>query len=158
MKFLIMALSALSLVQTALATEVIVTLSDAFADELAETYGEREGAVLKQEVLEDIDRAFSRKGVAPTRVEITIVKARPNRPTRAQSRANPSLDIFRSVSLGGMNLEGVAYDADGARLAEQTYGWFENNIYNASAAGTWSDAKRASRRFARKFADTLAAH
>lgn len=156
MKNLLLAFSALGLCQIAGAAEVVVSIGDKFAEELVETYGEREGAVLKAEVIEDIDRAFARKGVDAARVEVTINKARPNRPTLEQARDTPGLDVFRSISLGGMDLTGTAYDANGLVLAEQQYDWFENDIRHVSPAGTWTDAKRASSRFARRFADQLA--
>ena len=158
MKTLLLTLSALALSQAVAATEVTVNLSEDFAEDLAETYGEREGDVLRAEIIEDLDYAFAKQGVEPARVEVTINRARPNRPTMEQARAKPGLDMHRSISLGGMDLTGTAYDAAGNIIATQQYDWFETDIRQAFPAGTWSDAKRASHRFAKRLATEVSAN
>lgn len=155
MKTIFAAIGALAILPTAAATEVAVTYSDDFADELSENFGEREGETLTEDIIEDLDRAFNKAGVAPARVDVVIVNAKPNRPTFQQLSDRPGLDPIRSISLGGMTLEGTAYDADGNVLATQEYGWFENSIQDVIGSGTWTDANRASRRFAKKFAEQL---
>ncbi len=155
MKTIFAAIGALAILPTAAATEVAVTFSDDFAEELSDNYGEREGETLSEEIIEDLDRAFEKAGVSPARVDIVIVDAKPNRPTFDQLSSRPGLDAFRSISLGGMELTGTAYDADGNVLAVQEYEWFENDIRDVIGAATWSDANRASRRFAKKFANKL---
>lgn len=155
MKTIFAAIGALAILPTAAATEVAVTYSDDFAEELADNYGEREGEALTEDIIDDIDHAFSRAGVSPARVDIVIVNAKPNRPTLEQLSAKPGLDAFRSISLGGMELTGTAYDADGNVLATQEYGWFENNIRDVVGSATWTDANRASRKFAKKLANQL---
>lgn len=155
MKTIFAAIGALAILPTAAATEVAVTYSDDFAEELSDNYGEREGESLIEEIVEDLDRAFSKAGVDPARVDVTIVDAKPNRPTFEQMSARPGLDGFRSISLGGMELVGTAYDADGNVLATQEYGWFENNLRNVVGSGVWTDANRASNRFAKKMAEQL---
>jgi len=150
--FSLLALTGPGLGQLAQATEIEVFLSKSFETQLDEEYGVREGEVLRKEIIKDLDRAMSRVGAKPARIEVTIVNAKPNRPTIEQTRARPGLDIFRSVSLGGMDLSGIAYDAEGNILAEQTYDWFQHDLRFAGPAGTWSDAKRASDRFARRLA------
>lgn len=155
MKTIFAAIGALAILPTAAATEVAVTYSDDFAEELADNYGEREGETLTEDIIDDLDHAFSRAGVAPARVDVVIVNAKPNRPTLEQLSDRPGLDAFRSISLGGMELTGTAYDADGNVLATQEYEWFENNIRDAVGSATWTDANRASRRFAKKLANQL---
>ncbi len=155
MKTIFAAIGALAILQTAAATEVAVTYSDDFADELADNYGEREGETLTEEIIEDLNRAFRKAGVNPARVDVTIVNAKPNRPTMEQLTQRPGLDAFRSISLGGMELVGTAYDADGNIIATQEYGWFENDLRDVVGSGTWTDAKRSSRRFATKLANQL---
>ena len=155
MKTIFAAIGALAILPTAVATEVAVTYSDDFAEELSDTLGEREGETLTEEIIEDLDRAFDKAGVAPARVDVVILNAKPNRPTFQQLSDRPGLDALRSISLGGMELEGIAYDADGNVLAKQEYGWFENDIRDVIGSGTWTDANRASRRFAKKFASQL---
>lgn len=157
MKTLIAAFGALALLPVAAATEVAVSYSDEFAEELAENYGEREGERLTQDITEDLSLAFNKAGVNPARVEVTIINAKPNRPTFDQLGATPGLDGFRSISIGGMELTGTAYDGDGNVLATQDYEWFENNIQDVIGSSVWTDANRASRRFAKKLADQLSA-
>lgn len=155
MKTLLIAISALALLPVAAATEVNVDYSEDFAEELTENYGEREGDVLTEEIIEDLDKAFSKAGVSPARVDVTIVDAKPNRPTRQQTSDRPGLDMFHSRSIGGMKLVATAYDAEGNVLGSHEYGWFETDIRDTIASSTWSDARRASDRFARKFAKKL---
>lgn len=155
MKTIFAAIGTLAILQTAAATEIAVTYSDDFAEELTDNYGEREGEKLTEDILEDLERAFDKAGVDPAKVDITIVNAKPNRPTFEQLSNEPGLDSFRSISIGGMKLEGTVYDADGNIVATQEYGWFENNIRDAVGSSTWTDANRASRRFATKLAKQL---
>lgn len=157
MKTLIAALGALALLPAAAATEVTVSYSDDFAEELADNYGEREGERLTEDITDDLSHAFKKAGVNPARVEVTIVDAKPNRPTFDQLGARPGLDGLRSISIGGMELTGTAYDADGNVLATQEYEWFETNIRDVIGSAVWSDANRASRRFAKKLTDQLSA-
>ena len=155
MKTLIAAIGALTILPIAAATEVAVAFSDDFAEELADNYGEREGEELTEDIIDDLERAFERAGVSAAKVDVTIVNAKPNRPTFQQMRDEPGLDPFRSISIGGMKLIGTAYDADGNELASQEYGWFENDIRDVVGSGVWTDANRASRRFAKKLASQL---
>lgn len=155
MKTIFAAIGALAILPTAAATEVAVTFSDEFAEELAETYGEREGERLQEDVIEDLDRAFAKAGVSPARVDVTIVDAKPNRPTFEQLSDRPGLDSVRSISIGGMELTGTAYDAEGNVVATQEYEWFESDIRQVFGRAVWGDANRASRRFATRLADQL---
>ncbi len=156
MRTLITAIAALALLPVALAAEVTVSFSEDFTEELLDNYGEREGAVLSEEIAEDLNRAFGKAGIDPARVEVTILDAKPNRPTFGQLRKRPGLDMFHSRSIGGMKLQATAYDAAGSELGSREYGWFETDIRQVIASGTWTDARRASSRFARKFAKDLA--
>lgn len=155
MKTILTAIGALALLPVAAATEVSVSFSEDFAEELADNYGEREGERLTEDIVDDLTKAFERAGVDPAKVDITIVNAKPNRPTFQQMRDKPGLDPFRSISLGGMKLEGTVYDDAGNILATEEYGWFENNIRDVLGNAVWSDANRASRRFAKKLATQL---
>jgi len=155
MKTAIAAIAALALLPIAAAAEVNVSYSEDFTEELADNYGDREGPILAKEITEDLDRAFAKAGIDPARVDVTIIDAKPNRPTFDQLRHTPGLDMHRSRSIGGMKLQATAYDADGNVLGSKEYGWFENDIRQVIGAATWTDAKRASDRFARKFAKDL---
>ncbi|MFN3213512.1 MAG: hypothetical protein ACE37M_10430 [Henriciella sp.] len=155
MKTFFAAIGTLAILQTAAATEIAVTYSEDFAEELADNYGEREGEKLTEDILQDLEKAFEKAGVDPAKVDVEIVDAKPNRPTFEQLSNEPGLDAFRSISIGGMELVGTAYDADGNVLATQEYEWFENNIRDVVGSATWTDANRASRRFANKLAKQL---
>ena len=155
MKTIVAAIGTLAILQTAAATEIAVTYSEDFAEELADNYGEREGEKLTEDILKDLEHAFEKAGVDPAKVDVEIVDAKPNRPTFEQISNEPGLDAFRSISIGGMELVGTAYDADGNVLATQEYEWFENNIRDVVGSSTWTDANRASRRFASRLAKQL---
>ena len=135
------------------ATTIEVTYSEDFAEMLEDEYGVREGEMLSKEIVEDIEEAFTKRGVEAVRVTVIIEDAKPNRPTFEQLSARPGLDPIRSVSLGGMDLSGTVFDAEGEVVAEVQYDWFENDIRNARAVSTWWDARRASDRFARRLAE-----
>lgn len=155
LKSLIYGIAALALLPVAAAAEVNVTYSDDFAEELTDNYGEKEGVYLTMEIQEDLTAAFAKTGVNPIRVDVVIIDAKLNRPTFEQMSSRPGLDPFRSRSIGGMELQATAYDADGAVIGSHEYGWFENDIRDVVGSSTWTDAKRASNRFSRKFAKSL---
>lgn len=142
------------LVPTAAAAEIQVGYGPDFTKKLQEEYGAKEGDVLSREVQKDLTRELEKAGVDPARVDVTILDARPSKPTFKQAGDKPGLDMMRSVSLGGMKLKAVAYDASGAQTGELEYDWYESDIRQAGLT-TWHDASRASDRFARKFAEAL---
>jgi hypothetical protein len=139
----------------ALATEIVVGYSQDFQDALEDDYGVREGTHLIENVKEDLMREFEKAGLDVDRVDVTIERAVPNKPTMKQLGDKPGLDYGASVSIGGMELSAKAFDASGAEMGSLTYDWFETDIRYAGLT-TWHDAKRASDRFARKFAEKLA--
>lgn len=151
----LLAAAALGLATAASATPVTVTYSEDFAEKLVEDIGEREGARLSDEVIDDITREFEKRGIEAARVEVTILDAKPNRPTFEQLSARPGLDAIRSISIGGMDLHGKAFDSSGEVIVDLQYDWFESDITLAVGAGTWTDAHRASNRFARRFAEAV---
>ena len=155
MKRILLSAAALAIAPLATAAEIEVDYSEDFMESLEEDYGEREGEYLSREVAEDLQRAFEKAGLDPARVEVTILKATPNRPTMKQLGDQPGLDFGRSIGIGGMKLAATAYDEAGAETASLEYGWFENDIRQVIGTATWSDANTASRRFARKFVKEL---
>ncbi|MEM6535042.1 MAG: hypothetical protein AAF613_05310 [Pseudomonadota bacterium] len=155
MKLWIAAASALALAPFASAVEVNVSFSEDFSEKLADDYGEKEGEYLSREITEDIEDALTEAGLSPARVDVTIIDAKPNRPTFEQLTDRPSLSATRSRSIGGMDLVGTAYDADGNALGTESYDWFQSDIRNTIAAATWTDAERTSRRFATRLAEAL---
>ncbi|MEM6947311.1 MAG: hypothetical protein AAF486_04405 [Pseudomonadota bacterium] len=136
------------------ATTITVAFSEEFAEKLEDDYGLREGTRLTEEIIEDIERELDRSGVEATRIDVMILDAKPNRPTFGQLRDTPGLDPIRSISLGGMSMEGTITHSSGAESTVE-YSYFENDIRQVVSAGTWWDANRASRRFAKRVAEDI---
>ncbi len=128
--------------------------SEDFQEKLEDDYGERELDYLTDEIREDLTRELGKAEVSPARIDVTILDAKPNRPTFEQLGAGGL--SFESFSIGGMDLKAVAYNASGEVMGELEYDWFENDIRDARFQSTWGDARRASGRFARKFAKEIA--
>lgn len=139
------------LVPVAGATEITVNYSPEFLEKLSEDYGTREGEFLSERVKKDLARELERKGADVAKIDVTIIDAKPSRPTFKQAGDEPGLDMHRSVSLGGMKLKAVAYDAFGNASEPFEYKWYEHDIAMAGIS-TWHDARRASSRFASRFA------
>ncbi len=141
-----------------------VSFSPEFQTSLEEELGVREGETLRAEVTEAVNRALARRGVAaeqsgPLVIEISIVDADPNRPTMQQLAERPGLDSIRSLSIGGAELHAVLRGADGSVVSEIThrrYNYDINDVANFSPT-TWSEARRAIRRFAERVADAYLA-
>lgn len=150
----LVALLSLGLAGIAQATTINVAFSEDFAEKLEEDYGVREGAKLTEEIIEDLQRALDGMEDKVERVDVTILDAKPNRPTFEQISGSPGLDPIRSISIGGMSLSGTITLADG-EVSEIEYKWFENDIRLSVGAATWWDANRVSRRFARRVADQV---
>ncbi len=125
-------------------------------------YGEREIDRLQTRLEKKITQRFALKGItidpdASTVLKITLVDARPNRPTFNQLSREPSLS-FKSFGLGGAELTGEIIQPGGVSLGDISYSFFEDDIRDAAFGSTWSDANRAFDRFARKAAKTLSAN
>jgi hypothetical protein len=136
------------------ATEINITFSDDFSKDLSKDYGEREGAYLSGmidgRVMDALEAAGLQDRVA--RVDITLLDAKPNRPTLQQMSKQPGLSM-QSFSIGGASLTGRMYDAQNALIGETSHDWYESDIRQAQYNATWTDARRAIDRFARKLAD-----
>ena len=136
------------------------TLSADLQESLTETYGDEEGAYLQQETLRLVQEALVRRGAQPVAdggaltIEITIVRAVPNRPTMTQLRDTPGLSM-ESISIGGAEFEAVIRDANGVERARVTHERFSFDIEDSIAAGVWTDARRAMRGFAHMVAVAL---
>ena len=155
MKYLLATvLTAAAFAPAAIAAEINVSYSPDFAEKLSEDYGEREGTYLSERVKKDLESELSRAGVDVARIDVTIVDAKPSRPTFKQAGDQPGLDMHRSVSLGGMKLKAVTYDAAGNAGEPFEYKWYESNIEQAGIT-TWHDARRASSRFASRYTKAL---
>ncbi len=147
--------AAMLVAPVALATEIVVSYSEDFAEMLEDEYGEREGEYLARTLRKDIEQALASRGVDASRIEVIINEAKPNKPTFEQLGDTPSLDYYRSISLGGMDVSARAFDAAGELIAATDYEWFEYDIRRTFNAGTWWDAQRASDRFSRRLAKDI---
>jgi hypothetical protein len=141
-----------------------VSFSPEFQASLEDNLGVREGEELREAVTDAVNRALARRGAvaaqgAPLTIEISIVDADPNRPTMQQLAARPGLDYGRSLSIGGAELHAVLRGADGGVISEvshRRYNYDINEVANFSPT-TWSEARRAIRRFAERVADAYMA-
>jgi hypothetical protein len=151
MKHVLAAAILASLAPAAFAAEINVSYAPEFSEKLADDYGVREGEYLTERVKSDLERELAKAGADVSRIDVTIVDAKPSRPTFKQAGDEPGLDMHRSVSLGGMKLKAVAYNASGDAGDAFEYKWYESDITQAGIS-TWHDARRASSRFATRFA------
>lgn len=162
--FLFALIGVLGLAAPALAEPVSlapVQFSPALEEEIADNYGAREEDVLRGMVERALADALTRAGGqivegGPIIVEVTLVDARPNRPTLGQVTRRPGLDFGRSLSIGGAGLTATLRRADGGAIADVQYDYYTPLIEDAVGASTWWDAQRAIRRFARRVADAYA--
>jgi hypothetical protein len=158
-------LAALAFAQSAAAVTVApISFSPEFEAELNDEIGVREGDILRRDAERAVAAALARRGVALDgaggTIEIVIVDATPNRPTLEQLSDEPGLDYMRSISIGGAELRAVLRDAEGNVLTEVEHRSYNHSITDASnfSPTTWSEARRAIRRFANKVADAYVAH
>lgn len=156
--FALAALATLALSSPAMADQISVTtvaFSPAFQEKLNDDLGEREADVLRNGATRAISAELSRRGLAgiPATLEVTIVDARPNRPTLEQTSHRPGLSIMDSISTGGAELTGVLRATDGRVLAEVSHENYSNFNELLGSENTWTDTQREFRRFAAKVAD-----
>ncbi|GAM97896.1 hypothetical protein U91I_01526 [alpha proteobacterium U9-1i] len=165
--FALASLTALALAPAAHAAPVSVApvaLSAEYQTKVDDEIGARDSQVLADFVTRTVSRQLTQRGAsiadgAPVRVEITIVDADPNRPTWEEMRRTPGLSEFWSVSTGGAELSATLRGADGRVLGEVSHRYFSNSLADiVGSPDTWSDANRATYRFARKVADAYTAN
>ncbi len=128
---------------------VTVSLQPAVAGLLME----KELDYLSRDLRESVERELAKAGsLGPggATLDLVIEDAKPNRPTMRQMTRTPGLS-YESRSLGGAQITGVLTTADG-RSVPVRYQWYESDLFNTVAAGTWSDAETTFDRFARKLA------
>lgn len=122
-------------------------------------YGEKDLNRLTERLEERLTQQLTKRGVsidpnAATVLRVTLTDARNNRPTFMQLSKEPGLS-YRSVANGGATIEAELIQAGGTPLGTMDYRWYENDIRDAQYRGTWTDAKRAMDRFAKKAAKDL---
>lgn len=124
-------------------------------------YGDRAIDELLEDMQDEIVRDFGKKGLtlseaAPTLLRITIIDAKPNRPTFNQLSQEPSLS-FQSFSIGGADVSAEVVSAGGAVLGTAKYDYYSNfNDRDVQFSGIWTDADRAFSRFSKKLSKKLA--
>lgn len=125
-------------------------------------YGDRSLNQLVEEVYEELNQDFAKKGIlvsddADIILRITLEDAKNNRPTFEQLSREPALS-FQSFGVGGAELSGELLGVSGESLGTLSYRRFETNIDQygfQQANGVWTDARRAISRFSSKTAKTL---
>lgn len=127
---------------------VTVTIGAELQEKAVKAYGVRDVERLANELQRDVERELARTGGLDegARVELTLVDAKPNRPTFKQLSATPGLS-FQSFGVGGATIEGRIVAANGA-VTPVGYSWYESDIRQAAHHGTWTDAEWAIDRFA----------
>lgn len=137
------------------ALSVETKVSAEFQKKLEKEYGVRERDYLSENLGTKVERSFSKSGLDPARVVLTIEDAVPNRPTFRQLGDKIGLDPIRSISIGGARVSGVAYDSSGKEMGSLKFEWYDTDIRDAIPASTWTDATWAFSRFAEQFAKKI---
>jgi len=122
-------------------------------------YGKRDLERLTERFQAKLTKRFAKQGLqvdpnANTVLRITLVDAKPNRPTFEQLSRNTSLS-FQSFGIGGAEMTGELLSVGGQSLGTMSYAWYEDDIRDARFGATWSDAYRAFDRFSRQAANNL---
>ncbi|MGJ8559913.1 MAG: hypothetical protein ACSHX3_06720 [Litorimonas sp.] len=125
-------------------------------------YGDRALNSLIEEVYEELNEDFARKGIlvsddADIVLRVTLEDVKNNRPTFEQLSRQTSLS-FESFGTGGAEMSAELVDGSGNQLGTLSYRWFDSDLDRfdfQGASGVWSDARRAISRFSSKTAKTL---
>jgi len=124
---------------------VNVTVGGDLQDKTAEL-GRREVQDQVDRLTQVVSRAIADDAeLAGARVELVLTDLKPNRPTFQQAADRPGLDQFRSISIGGAEIEGQITLADGT-VQPVRYSWFSTNLGDVHGYSIWQDAERAYRR------------
>ena len=152
LRFLVVSLTVLSVLSfSGRALEVVeVNFSETFSDSLENEFGMREAEILREIIARDLYRVDRKTKIPFSRAVVTIEAAKPNKPTLEQLSGNPGLSYSGSFGVGGMTLNAIFTDSNGRTSRAIHESWFGDDIQSATHLGTWGDARRASRRFAKK--------
>jgi hypothetical protein len=122
-------------------------------------YGVDEEGVLREAIREALARALAPLALPrPLGAHVTVENVVPTRPTRAQLDANPSLDGFRSKSVGGASLSAELRDRDGHLVTTVKYQYFAQSLASGSPVPEpWADARLAIDGFAARVAAACSA-
>jgi hypothetical protein len=130
--------------------QVNVTYGAKAEEAMTKTYGERERAAIRDLLERNLNREL---GNQAARVDVLINDVVPNRPTFKQLGDKPGLS-FQSYGIGGADVSGKAFDAQGNLLGEVNYDWYGDILW-ADTAWTWTDADRALYQFSRRLAQVV---
>jgi len=122
-------------------------------------YGERDLNNLAERLEQQMAKRLEKEGVAISdsagqTLRITLTDARPTRPTMKQLSRSSGLSMH-SFARGGAAFEGEILSMSGETHGQFSYAWYESDIQQAQYSSTWSDAKYAIDRFAKKVAKSL---
>lgn len=152
----IIAIAAVALLSSATAAlaapaSVTVTIGPELQQKAVEKYGVREVNYLAAELRKDVTRALARTGAYDgARIELTLVDAKPNRPTFKQLSDTTGLS-YESFGVGGARIEGQAI-APGGAVTPINYSYYETDIRQSRGHSTWFDAQWTMSRFAARLA------
>ena len=148
----VLAFAAAGLPAQAASPQIDVAIGPALAKK-AHELGARDLDDLRGDLRRAIERELDSDKAVTTaggKLDLTIVDAKPNRPTVEQMMRTPGLS-YQSFGVGGAEISGT-YTAPSAAPQALTYKWYETDIREAWWRGTWGDAQRAFDTFARRFA------
>jgi hypothetical protein len=128
------------------AQQVSVAIGPKLQDK-ADDLGQRELDFLARDLQRSVESRLIRAGMTD-RVELTLIDAKPNRPTSEQLGNRPGLSPI-SFGVGGAKIEGAVVHADGT-LTPLSYQWYESDIAWARHSSTWAAAENAFDRFANR--------
>ncbi|MES1200564.1 MAG: hypothetical protein ABUS57_03850 [Pseudomonadota bacterium] len=160
------AFAAFGFAQTASAAPVAlapVVIAPQLQTQFDTNYGAREQTYLTGLVVHDVTEALKRQGgdvaaSGPITIEVTLVRADPNRPTFEQMGRPPFPD-FASFSVGGAELHAVLRSADGRVLTEVSTRRYDPQLDEfVATSSTWAAARRAISVFASDVAAAYREH
>lgn len=133
------------------------SLNDGFAGN--GFYGDKDLNLLAERLEVRMSERLSKSGIdisenATQTLRIILTDARPTRPTFRQMSGNTGLSM-RSYGLGGAAFEGELVSSSGESLGTLSYAWYENDLRDSAYGATWTDARRAIDKFAKKTAKSL---
>lgn len=146
------AIGALSLAGAALAApaSVDVTVGPKLQDK-AKDYGARDIDMLARELQSTVSHRLAKSTAYDgARIELTLVDAKPNRPTFEQMGRRLGLSMW-SFGIGGAEIAGRAIAPDGT-VTPIGYSWYETDIRQSPYRTTWGDAQTVFQRFAYRLA------
>ncbi|MEP6342463.1 MAG: hypothetical protein ABJ275_04035 [Maricaulaceae bacterium] len=126
-------------------------------------YGQRDLDALTEKLEKWTETALTKKGInvtddATSVLKLTLVDVRNNRPTLEQLSHDIGLS-FQSFALGGADVSGEFFDANGNSLGTVSYAYYDSFLDEFTrSAGTWSDTRRALQRFSKRVAKDIASH